>query len=101
MKPIARCVRVLVVTLAALICFAFLDRIPDPPSVVQKRSLDTAKQHHSDPLQKVARISFYFGILRPPARLSLAVSLDRAAPEFDSLTRWRTAADSSPPSVPS
>jgi hypothetical protein len=97
-KPIARGAQVLVITLSAMICIALLDRIPDAPAVLEKRTLDTAKAYSAEAPQNAARGTFCYGIVRPLTRISiLPVSLVRVPPAFDSLTRWRTAADSSPP----
>lgn len=70
-KPVMRTLRLLLVTLLALVCCAFLDRIPEPPRALKPRILDRG--------------------------LTVQIPVTRAVPPLNNRVRSRLASDSSPP----
>jgi hypothetical protein len=86
--------------LIALVCFAFLDHIPDPPTVLHKQTSADAKSCHIEPVKELVRVCFYVGTIWAPVRFSaLSLSKGGLASKFHSPTLWRTAGDSSPPAT--
>jgi len=92
-------VKTIVVAVIVLFCFAFLDRIPDPPTVLQNRALSSAGPSHAVPAREGARITFRLDHgweLSAPALFTILLQHDPPKPQ--SLSFWRAAGDSSPPS---
>ena len=68
-----RIVRLLLVTLLALVCCAFLDRVSEPPRALNPRVFDRG--------------------------LTVQIPVTRTVPKLSNRVRWRLASDSSPPGV--
>jgi hypothetical protein len=92
-------VNAIVVAVILLVCFALLDRIPDPPTVLQSRASSSVVCSHAVSTREGGRLAlsldnrWEFG----------TVAIFTVAPQHDALRTesvsfWRAAGDSSPPS---
>jgi len=89
--------RLLALALMGLVCLALLDRIPDPPTVLQKKTLDIARASHAWRVRLVVSPGIFprGWSTEPVSRVSAAAGV--AAQDIADAAFVRLAGDSSPP----
>jgi hypothetical protein len=95
---ITRSIRLLALALLAFVAVACADGIPDPPGTFQHPSIECAPASHTKVEAENAELLIYYRSESGPITSRSALyPVAENLRDFDNLSRWRAAADSSPP----
>jgi hypothetical protein len=89
--------RMLAILLVALVSLALFDRIPDPPTLLQKTTLHRGKATKSGALQRPVRACAFVNCWSFAQPALFTANPEPRIPAVPVLTFVRTAGDSSPP----